>query len=63
MTLSNLKMEVVMARCCITKTELAEKAGMSRGRLNILLNSKTVTPVSVGRLAKALDCDPVDIVE
>ncbi len=63
MTLSDHKIEIAMAKRQLTKTMLAKKAGISRGRLNILLNSKTVTPISVGKLAKALECDVLDIIE
>lgn len=63
MTLSNEKVDLAMARLTLDKKALAAKAGMSRSRLNVLLNSKVVTPVAVGRLANALECDPLDIIE
>ena len=40
MTLSDSKIALAMARQQLSKTQLAEKAGMSRNRLNVLLNSK-----------------------
>lgn len=63
MTIDDNKIAVAMARKRFTKTSLAEAAGMSRNRLNVILNSKKVTPVAVGRIAKALDVDVTEIIE
>lgn len=63
MTISDSKIALVMARQALTKAALAEKAGMSRNRLNVVLNSKKVTPVSVGRIAQALGVDVSEILE
>lgn len=63
MTISDTKIALVMARQALTKSALAEKAGMSRNRLNVVLNSKKVTPVSVGRIAQALGVDVSEILE
>lgn len=63
MTIDDNKIAVAMARKSFTKTSLAEAVGMSRNRLNVILNSKKVTPVVVGKLAKALDVDVTEIIE
>ena len=63
MTISDSKFEMAMARQAMTKAALAEKAGMSRNRLNVVLNSKKVTPMVVGRIAKALGVDVTEILE
>lgn len=63
MTLSETKVEIAMARKRLTKLALAEKAGMSRNRLNVLLNSKKITAVAAGRIATALECDVTEIIE
>lgn len=63
MTIDDNKIAVAMARKRFTKTSLAEAAGMSRNRLNVILNSKKVTPVAVGRIAKALGVDVTEIIE
>lgn len=63
MTLSDSKIALAMARQQLSKTQLAEKAGMSRNRLNVLLNSKKITPVSAGRVAAALQVDVTEIIE
>lgn len=41
----------------------AEDYGVSRGRMNIILNSLELTPASAGRLAKALGVDVIEILE
>lgn len=63
MTLSDSKIALALAKKCLTKKQLAEKAGMSRGRLNVLLNSKNVTPATVGKIANALETEPEEIIE
>lgn len=63
MTIDNNKIAVAMARKSFTKTSLAEAVGMSRNRLNVIFNSKKVTPVVVGRIAKALGVDVTEIIE
>lgn len=63
MTLSNEKLDIAMAKLAINKTELAERAGISRNRLCVLMNSKVVTAVAVGKIAKALGVDVTEIIE
>ena len=61
MKLSREKADIAMARKCITVTELATEYGVSRARMNVILNSQKVTPLCAGRIAKALDCDVTEI--
>lgn len=63
MTINDEKLMLAMAKKAVTKVQLAERAGMSRNRLNVVLNSKKVTPVTIGRIAKALDVDVTEIME
>lgn len=51
MTINKMKFEIAMAREAVTKTEISKRAGVSRGRLNVILNSKNVTPIVAGRIA------------
>ena len=44
-------------------TDLAEVYGVSRSRMNIILNQREVTPVCAGRIAKALGVEVTDILE
>lgn len=63
MTIDNKKVELEMSRLCINKGELAQRMNISRTRLLVILNSKKLTPVAVGRLAKALGVDVTAIIE
>lgn len=63
MQLSKNKINVAIAREQITITKLAERYGVSRSRMNLILNSREVTPVCAGRLAKTLNVDVTEILE
>ena len=47
----------------MTVTALAEAYGVSRARMNMILNQREVTPLCAGRLAKALGVDVTEIIE
>lgn len=49
MKISELKFEIALANSGFTIGELAQNAGVSRTRVNVIFNQKTVTP----RAAKA----------
>ncbi len=61
MTLDRDKVNIELARRKMTVTQLAEKYGVSRSRMNIILNSQSITPVCAGRVAEALDIDVTEI--
>ncbi len=61
MTLDRDKVNIELARKKMTVTQLAEKYGVSRSRMNIILNSQSITPVCAGRVAEALDVDVTEI--
>lgn len=63
MKVSKDKIDIVRANRCMTITELAEAYGVSRTRLNMILNQREVTVVCAGRLAKALGVDVTEIIE
>lgn len=63
MKLSREKIELHRAKKCCTITDLAQAYGVSRARMNIILNQREVTPVVAGRLAKALGIDLTEILE
>lgn len=57
------KLSIALARKTMNVTQLAKTYGVSRGRMNIILNSQEITPASAGRLAKDLDVDVTEILE
>lgn len=63
MQLSRAKINLVLARKQMTVTQLAERCGISRNRVNVILNSRTVSPMTAGKLAKALEVDVTEIIE
>ena len=63
MELSREKINVKMARKQMTVQKLAEAYGVSRARMNVILNQRTVSVVSAGRMAAALGCDIEEIIE
>lgn len=63
MKLSREKVDMQRANKCMTITAMAEAYGVSRARMNIILNQREVTPVCAGRIAKALGVDVTEILE
>lgn len=63
MKLDRNKVELVRARKQMSVTNIADTYGVSRARMNAILNQRNVTALCAGRLAKALGCDVVDIIE
>lgn len=57
------KFDIVRANSGLTLDEIAKNAGVSRGRLNMILNSKRVTPLAAGKVARGLGCDVTDIID
>lgn len=51
-----------MARQDLNVSKLANKIGVSRFRCSQILKSSNMTPQTVGRLAKALECDVSEII-
>lgn len=63
MKLSREKVDMQRANKCMTVAAMAEAYGVSRARMNIILNQREVTPVCAGRIAKALGVDVTEILE
>lgn len=63
MKLSREKIDLAMAREKLTVTELAKRYGVSRSRINFILNCREVTTVCAGRMADSLKIDVTEILE
>lgn len=63
MEVSKLKIEIIMARKNINKSQLADAAGISRNRIYTILGQKNVMPTTVGHIARALGVDVTEIIE
>lgn len=63
MRLSREKVNIEMARKKMTVVDLANAYGVSRARMNVILNSQVITPVCAGRVADALGVDVTEIIQ
>lgn len=63
MKISREKINIELARKKMIVAALAEAYGVSRARMNVILNSQVVTPVCAGRVASALGVDVTEIME
>ncbi len=63
MKLNRDKINIAMARKKMTVVQLAEAYGVSRSRMNTILNSQVVTPACAGRVSDALGVDVTEIIE
>lgn len=57
------KLQIAMARACMTTADIKKATGMPRPTLNNVIVGRSVTPVTLGRVAKALQCDVTEIIE
>lgn len=63
MKVSRDKIDIARANRCMTISGLAEAYGVSRARMNMILNQREVTAVCAGRFAHALGVDVTEIIE
>lgn len=63
MKVNRKKLELAMARACMDSKDLPEAAQIPRPTVNNAIVGKSVRPKTVGCIAKALNCDPADILE
>ena len=61
--LSREKIDIQLGNNLMSITALANAYGCSRARINVILNSREVTPMCAGRLAKALNVKVEQIIE
>lgn len=63
MKISREKVNIAMARKKMRVSDLAKSYGVSRARINVLLNQREISFVSAGRLSDALGVDVIEIIE
>ena len=61
--MSRGKVDICRARKKMSVADLAAAYGVSRARMNVILNQREVSVVSAGRLADVLECDVTEILE
>lgn len=57
------RLALAMARSCMTPEDLAAAAEMPRPTVNNVISGRSVRPATLGRIAKALGVDPVEILK
>ena len=58
------KLEILQARECIKSKELREKAKLGYATLvQIKQGKRNLQPITVGKIAKALNCDVTELIE
>ena len=54
MNVNGMKIEVLLAKAGITKTELANRCGVSRQNISTIVKRGTCEPLTLGKLAAGL---------
>ena len=57
------KVKLAMARACMSTEALTRAAALPRPTVNNVIMGRGIRPDTLGRIAKALGVDPVDILE
>lgn len=63
MKLDKKKLEIAMAKACMTVGQLQRVAAMPMPTLAGAMSGKNIRPATVGKIAKALDVDVAEIIE
>lgn len=57
------RIELAMARECLTVRELAERANLPRQTLNGVIGGRNAWPATLGKIARALGVDVEELLE
>lgn len=63
MKLCKKKVLLYMARLVIDQKALAERSGVSIATISAAINGRKCNPVLLGKISKALNTDPENIIE
>lgn len=63
MKLDTQKIEILIAKQGITRSQLAKRSGFSRQNLSTIVRRGTAEPRTVGKLAEGLGCNIEDLLE
>ena len=63
MKMSPLKYQIARARAGMSTTDIVKQYGMRRATITRAAQGKECMPETIGRIAKALGCDVLDIIE
>ena len=57
------RLELAMARACMSTADLQKATGMPRPTINNAISGRGMRPDTMGRIAKALSVDVAEIIE
>lgn len=57
------KLLLAMARACMNTRDVVRETGMPEMTVKNVISGKGVKPATLGRVAKALNIDPAEIIE
>lgn len=57
------KLELAMARACMSSADLPSASGLPRPTVQNAIVGKSVRPATLGRIARALNVDPAEIIK
>lgn len=57
------KLELALARSCMNAADLVTVAAMPEPTVKKVLSGRNVRPATLGRIAKALGIDPVQLID
>ena len=63
MRLDKKKVQLRMAKLGFNQAAVAERAGISRQTLSYVMNGRNCKPEMLGKIAKALEVEPEEIIE
>jgi predicted transcriptional regulator len=63
MKVNRQKLELAMARACMNSADLPEAAQLPRATVYNAITGKGIRPGTLGKIAKALGVDPLEIIE
>lgn len=63
MKIDKKKLTLAMARLCMDSADLEKIAELPRPTLNNAISGRGIRPSTLGKIARALNCDPADLIE
>ena len=63
MKVNRRNLKIAMAKACMTTSELQKASGMPRPTLNNVISEKSISPATLGKVARALGVDVTEILE
>ncbi|WP_312047520.1 helix-turn-helix domain-containing protein [Anaerotignum sp.] len=63
MQLNKTKIQIKMAKECLNVNDLCKKSKIEKHTVYRIMNGSNCKPATVGKIAKALNCDVLELLE